>query len=789
MVSNESANVTLAGGEVVPGAGEMLVYRNTTGKLVRRLRSPTPFYGSNFGRVFAASGDLLLVTDGDFTLRAFNLATGASLWRANFITFGVPENIKGVATDGDQVAVRLFNQSFIDTRILDAKSGVLIRTVQEAIDTDNNDGAAVAISGLWTAVGVPSAVVSGRSSAGLVLLKHAHSPSPQILNSPEPAAFQSFGYAVAISDNSLYVGCGGQSKVYHFDLRTRALVETIQSASLFFGQGLSVSGHLLLIHSKDGPYLFDRQTGNLELLFSEISAPSGTKSSMGGLFGSLVVSPIDDQLYRSVGVGGGRLDLSIAGVTNRSAAGVTGAKFQGFSDVALNAAGNPLFAARMIGSGITAANDNGIWSGPAATGNLLLREGSTVGSTKVTSPFRPFYSHDGTVSYAFTRQANGTLGLWRQNGGSLSSFAMPGDSIFLQGLSGALPIANVHGASALSTNGAVVNLSLKTPNGVSLTNDNVISRPGLLSTIEAREGAPSGLTDALHGQFSPRIASSQSHMAFTSMLTNRPTTANAAAFMKVSGGAKVVVLEKGQAPVGTAGQFPDAKISSIIGESVSDAVTLVRATYKTAAFTADGLWSYNHGTTAQHSVAWVRGQVPDFASGVTWKRLLKAFVTTDGTTLFLAQIGGKGINSANDVGFWRCPLGSNAPTPLVLEEQVLSGTGGVTIASIQQVDASLDGSWTLLTRLGKCPASGNQALLGGNITVDSGFTVVARKGLVMDRLPAPSPLLSISLSPTQTDASGMGTLGKSRSVHTSSILRKEVFKDATELVVTGIWGY
>ena len=89
----------------------------------------------------------------------------------------------------------------------------------------------------------------------------------------------------------------------------------------------------------------------------------------------------------------------------------------------------------------------------------------------------------------------------------------------------------------------------------------------------------------------------------------------------------------------------------------------------------------------------------------------------------------------------------------------------------------------------KCPASGNQALLGGNITVDSGFTVVARKGLVMDRLPAPSPLLSISLSTTQTDASGMGTLGKSRSVHTSSILRKEVFKDATELVVTGIWGY
>ena len=770
-------------------AGEVLVYSNVSGVLVRRLRPPHPA-GSIFGKYIAASGDFVVVSDRLWSLCAFNCATGKHLWDANLPNNGL---VKSLSTDGGRVAAGEPDSSSPASAILfeglvsvfHAGTGQLLvhdRTTWG--QTAAVYGESVALSGPWMAVGAYGHDSPGYSNSGMVVVKHS-SGTENYLLAPDIQSAAGFGTSVAISGNTLYVGTLTRDRVYLFDLRTLAHIQTVVEPSpsiAGFGQQLTASGHLLAINSADGAWLYDRQSGALTSLFAGAAGADPVKGGM-GLCGGNAAAPIVGRLFRATNVGS---SLGGSDVTKVGSA-VAGGTVAGFGDASLSSTGSAAFVARMKGPAVNSANDASLWQKAAGVFGQILREGTTYNGFKAGTAFSPSFSDDGSSTFTLSRSSTGVVGLWKFGGGSSTAMLVPGSNILLP-VSNTVTVSKIHSAGPVQTSGAVANVSLKLGSGVYADNDSVIVRPNLISVVEAREGSESGLPGALFAQLNPRLAAAGTRLAFSGYLMGRLPDQNAAVFTKSAGGANIVAMEKGDIPVGVKDQFADARVSGFVGETVSAGVTIIRCTYKTAKFSAEALMSYNHGTGADHSIAWVRGQVPGQAAGVTWKRFLKCFAAANGDALFLAQIAGPGFTAANDVGFWHCTLGSNVPRLLMGEGIAMPNSGGATIGTIQQVDASRDGTWTLLASLARSPASKNQILIGGNIASDLGFEVIARKGIVVDR-PAPSVLLGLGLPVNNTNAAGMAAAGNSRFTNSGKSLHFTKYKEGTALTLSDIWGY
>ena len=788
LVASPSTTLTSSKGEQIPGAGEVLVYSNATGKLVRRVRSPLPFPHANLGRKLAASGDIMVVTDGEYSVRAIHCVTGASLWR-----YDRPGRyLNGLAIDSGKVVVGLKDTNYMSVDILNATTGALSSQIGYFLGTDDFPGDAVAAGGGWVVVGSPRSTVGGITGAGFVSVeKPGFAGASYSVAAPDASSSMFFGKAVAISGTSLYVGCSQKNRVYHYDLRTGGFIGAIDppSPAVFaFGQELSASGHLLLISSVDGPWLYDRQTGSLIRFFLETIATQGYVLRDTSICGQYAVGPAGTKLFRAVRVGGGRLGGNVVVAKGAAAGGVTGAKFASLAEATISSMGSGLVAARISGGGATTATDTGIWSGSNGMTSLMLREGAQSGSFRVASAFRPFLSQDDTIAYSFTRSSSGAVGLWRQNAATMTAALLPGGVISLTGGETAT-VSKLHTASIAQTGSFAASLALKNRGTVNAANDSIIARPGLIYTTDAREGQDSGLMGITHGQLAPRIATTSTCLAFSSFLNGALPTVNAAVFTRQFSFTKLLAMQKGDPAVGVTSQFSDAKVHSFIGESISNGVIVMRGTYKTATLTGEAIWTYNPNTAARHSVAWTRGQVSYFPSGTTWKRFLKVFATDDGATYFLAQISGKLVSPANDMGLWRCNLGSNAPVLILREGATLPSEHGAVVSAIQNLDVSTDGTWALLASLSRSPSAHNQVLLGGKQTTDIGYNVVARKGIAIDRTTGPSTLLGLALPTTTTNAAGMGSIGQSQLADNGKVLHRATFKEATEVVSSGIWGY
>lgn len=770
-------------------AGEVLVYSNATGKLVRRLRPPHAA-GSIFATYMAASGDFVVVSDTLWTLCAFNCATGKHLWNAE-----MPYNwmVKSLATDGNRVAAGS-PDSMSPQSAIPAEGTVAIfhSGTGQWLAADHSPwgqttalyGDAVALSGPWMAVGARAYDAPGYSNNGMVVVKHT-SGTENYLFAPDLQNADGFGKAVAISGNTLYVGTSLRDRVYLFDLRTLAYIGAINEPAApigGFGQELTASGHLLAINSADGAWLYDRQSGALTSIFAGAAGGDPVKRGI-GLCGGHAAAPVLGRLFRVTNIGSslGGNEVSTVGSS------VAGGSMASFGDASLSSMGIASFVARLKGATVTTANDTSLWQGAAGSNGQILREGTLYGSNRAGTAFSPSFSDDGGSTFFMSRSSTGVAGLWRYTGASTAAVLVPGGSIMLPG-NLSVTVSKIHSAGAVQTSSSIANISLKAGNGVYADNDSLITRPNLISFVEAREGSESGLPGALFAQLHPRLAAAGIRLAFSSFLMGRLPQTNAAVFTKTLAGANIAAMEKGDSPVGVSGQFSDAVVSGFQGEAVSTGATLFRCTYKTAKFSAEALMAYNHGTSADHSIAWVRGQVPGLAAGVTWKRFLKVFAADNGGAFFLAQIGGPGITPANDLGFWHCALGSTTPKLLAGEGSFLPSSGGASISSIQQVDASRDGTWTLLASLTRSPASRNQILIGGNIASDLGFEVIARKGIAVDR-PTPSVLLGLGLPANHTNAAGMAASGNGRFAHDGKVLHRSLYKEGTALTISGIWGY
>ena len=277
-------------------AGEVLVYSNATGSLVRRLKPPHAA-GSIFAKHIAAAGDFVVVSNTYWTLCAFNCATGKHLWTVNM---PYSWRVESLATDGSRVAAgdgsAMSPQSPVPAEgmvaVFKAETGQWIAADRATIgQTLANYGEAIALSGPWMAVGARGYDWPGNTNNGMVVLKHTNQLEAFIV-APDRQDSDGFGNSVAISGNTLYVGTLIRDKVYLFDVRTQAYLGAINkpvATIAGFGQELTASGHLLAINSADGAWLWSRDTAvarTYDLLQNEPWAQGGVDKKVDMMIGA-----------------------------------------------------------------------------------------------------------------------------------------------------------------------------------------------------------------------------------------------------------------------------------------------------------------------------------------------------------------------------------------------------------------------------------------------------------------------------------------------------------------------
>ncbi|HEY6565766.1 MAG TPA: PQQ-binding-like beta-propeller repeat protein, partial [Pirellulaceae bacterium] len=165
-----------------------------------------------------------------------------------------------VATDGNWIAVGAPGDDLQGApnvgrvHIYDRTSGNLVRTISNpTIATGDGFGRSVAISGDTLVVGCYLDDLSGTDSGTVYLFNASTGALITTIANPTPTAFDYFGYSVAVSGARIVVGAylddaqGEDAGVaYVFDAGTGALQRTLTSATAaafdYFGAAVAISG-------------------------------------------------------------------------------------------------------------------------------------------------------------------------------------------------------------------------------------------------------------------------------------------------------------------------------------------------------------------------------------------------------------------------------------------------------------------------------------------------------------------------------------------------------------------
>jgi WD40 repeat protein len=273
---------------------------NSQPELKQVLQSPDPFPFEYFGGAVDTHADRILVgatDDYNFTGEAFlfDSLTGDLLH-----TFKHPNSTYGdffgvnVAL-GDQYAVVVADDNFEEfghAYIYDLQSGALSRSIAFPSPVispiENAVGNDVAVLDNNILIGAPQDGSLGNKTGRAYLYDAVTGASIRTFESPSPDKDDSFGGAVALTNDHVIVGAYGDDtdgtnagQVYVFNRITGELLNTLRSpspnANEYFGIYAAIEGDRLLVGgvgSTDGrgeAFLYDVNTGDL---IAELSPPA-----------------------------------------------------------------------------------------------------------------------------------------------------------------------------------------------------------------------------------------------------------------------------------------------------------------------------------------------------------------------------------------------------------------------------------------------------------------------------------------------------------------------------------
>jgi len=245
------------------GVGNGAFFSAKTGVKLADYINPTPVAGDYFGYSVAAAK-----TD---------------------VAFGAPFDDAGGLNTGS-------------VHVYAGKTGAFKFTIpNQTPNASDGFGSSVATNGTNWYVGAPFDDADG-TEAGIV---HVFGPTGAFLSSihnPVPGLIDDFGFSLAISGNSLFVGAVGPiPQVYQFDVKTGAFIRTYLNpgtADNKFGHRIAANGKFVVVSApeddKAGPdsgaaYLFNSTTG---ALIRELPNFTPTDGAMFGFSVSMTVKRI-----------------------------------------------------------------------------------------------------------------------------------------------------------------------------------------------------------------------------------------------------------------------------------------------------------------------------------------------------------------------------------------------------------------------------------------------------------------------------------------------------------------
>lgn len=812
------------GGQNLMAAGEVQVFSAVTGKYVRRLRSPKPIASGFFGGIVAVKGSRAYVVESSKSVHAYELTTGARVWTQLFDEVpGVKDrDIGSLAVDGDTVLVGMpsgwvaevpaFNQYAYQgmVRSISSGDGKHRAFVNPVVGQGfAGYGSSLGLLGEQVVVGSPNRDVGGKTNCGqaTILNLSAGSGSSMEVVATGGEDGDEFGTSVAVTNDFVFVGApkadvngrGDVGSVSVYDARTLQLVKKIEAPWILangcrFGITMSAFGRRVVIGALGSVWLYDVKIGSMEELVNGAAGKTAGLGSSVSVWGSTVVvvdrlasggSAAVGRVHRVTGLAKGWPVGMVLASTKTAAFGLSGPVFSGFGETAVSENGKAMANATISGNGVTTANNGGLWSNSAGAMDLVIREGDLDSGKKLQGPSKVLFSQGTTglfqARYAGKTQAN----VFVDTGSTVYRSIGEGDLVTGNGTTEAISRLYEVLACPTAQGIAVLNLSHKVGVGnVMAGNDTRIARRTMSLVDEVREGQVSPEAGLPYGQITPRAAVSDSMLVFSAALQGVPMVSNGALFAKGLGMSNTRrVARKGElAPGAGTGKF-----GVFVSEAVGGGTVLFRATLTGGASgVTSGVWrerSNGGGGFLVEALAMRLGAAHGLATGVRYSRFLSSFVTDADVSLFMAQVTGPGITSANDVGVWKCVGG--VITPLFREGDSVVGGGGARIGSIQRFDVASSGDYAVLVSLAGSGASRNQALLKGDLSdVGAGFSrpeVVVRKGELIER-PMPMPILSLGMGKNHLDASGSGSKGMAKQVCGSGVTFAVKFSDKVDLL-------
>ena len=387
-------------------------------------------------------------------------------------------------------------------------------------------------------------------------------------------------------------------------------------------------------------------------------------------------------------------DIRTVALSGQAAPGAGGASYLSLPfSPALNASGQIAFFASLTGPGVTGTNNSGIWSGGPGSVVLLMREGAAAPGTAAGVNYSSMdfsLTPNASGQSAFIAQVTGSgvttandRGIWSGIPGGVGLVAREGNPA--PG-AGAGVNYNFSFTSQVTLNGAGQSafFGLLTGSGVTSANDDGIwvgtaGGPGSVALLARSGSQASGLAAGVnYSSFGVPAINAAGQSAFVGSVSGPGITPGLNDSCIWSGGVdSLVLVARGNEPApGTGAGVNFMTLSNITFNASSQSAFFAYLTGAGVANDNDsGIWAGAPGTVAL--VAREGNPAPGTAPGVNFSHFAIATTTPTlnqgGQSAFEARLTGSGITTANDSGVWAGAPGSLAK--VFREGDVAPGAG------------------------------------------------------------------------------------------------------------------